>query len=360
LTCISRYLSDCLIPVFLESQGFITPDHTQYTSTVRAASLSQTRGLQVWRRSSQFKAADIAFIYLSPEVSEARIQARCLCSIFSFAAPSIAQSLYIYLGCHTTENLLILRSISGFESVHISAPAIQDPHSLRIIDLSKQRPYLGTDHTQLKSLDIRTPILLTTAFGTWTSEIFHHRCLDFLDLQRLFLSHSHWRELLRQLDIPTLTRFCVAGDATLHTLSSFFQRHPNLSNIFISETDRPARLRATTSIRRLPLPHLQELHGPFHLLQPLLDILQLSAPLSSLSVFPAPTGLCPRELGHFLEHPTCLRLNLKQLEVRFKDLATSDIIFDSITDAQKLGTVYRLTMTHGLNKFIFTRDALVM
>jgi hypothetical protein len=298
LTCVCHYISECIIPLYLKTQGFIAPSSKSFpVTTISISTISQIMALQVWRRSSIFTVATLAFVYLATEKAQARVQARCLRTAFSSPAPPFCRKLFIQLEGHATENLIVLHSIKEFKYVHIFTRDGQDVPPLQLseigglVHLENAIPVLQFQH-----LEIRTPLLFTAIYVPWVSQALSSPHLHSVDLQKLDLLSFQWANLLQVLQIPSVKHFSITADAPLRSFTAFLNRHRNVKVLFIAETEKQSRLRSTTAVRQLHLPDLEELHGPLHFLRPLLDVVR-TPNLSTLSIFPSPQGLCPHALS---------------------------------------------------------------
>jgi hypothetical protein len=363
LTCLCHYVSDCITPLYLKKQGFIAPSTDAFpVTTISISTISQIAALQVWRRSSIFRVATLAFIYLTADKTEARVQARYLRSAFSSPKALFARKLFIRLGANTEENLVVLHSIKEFESIHIFTHDGQDfDVPLRFSAIEEVFRHVNAIPVlQLRHLEIRTSLLFTTFYVAWVSQALKSPYLHTVDVRKLDLQPFQWTDLLQRLYIPTIKSFFITAEAPLRCITAFLKRHPNIKVLFIAETEKQNRLRCTTTNCVLPLPDLQELHIPVHFAGPLLNIIH-SANISMLSIFPSPQGLCPHALGRLLLHPACSHVT--KLEIKLQDTSATEFITLDSAQVPSLPEIRHLHITHGAtfstDYAMFTEESLV-
>jgi hypothetical protein len=356
LTTISHLFCEIFAASYFKRHGLKFPGGSAILTIM---TLPQFTALHVWRRSRYFKKLDSVFLQFSSLQSVADAQTHCIRAFFETCHSSIfTRYLSICLPFHLIEaSLAVLQNVRGCQDLSVSFPGA--PTEFPLVNVPRMTPnsWISTDQCPFHFSTLRMSMgLLMTQFRPWTITVLHVTNLTALDVSSLKMWSNHWQQFLRQINIPTLVKFNVSGNAPTVSIVAFLSRHIRVQQLHIT----PPEISQTDNVTLSPLflLDLRDLSGPPHVLEPLLTCLSPPPELERLTIYPSPDGLTFESVNNILDHPACDQLNELSITLPV-DAATSVLSFDiqQVGFKSLLGRLKILSFSN--DDFEFDDDVLV-
>jgi hypothetical protein len=176
-----------------------------------------------------------------------------------------------------------------------------------------------------------------------------------LDLSLLKMSPHLWQQLLRQIDIPTLLKFHVSGDAPVASVISFLPRHAQIRRLRITQTEIHHPTKAASS-HPFPLSYLSDLSGPACFVKHILSCLSAPPQLECLTILPDMGRLRLASVSRILGRPACDQLKYLSISLPV-DAAVS--VLNVQDDHPGPFSCQLRSITFSSNNIVFDDDILV-